>query len=99
MSNPYSWDEAKRRTNLEKHGLDFADADLVLTSAYRLDITSERSGELRIQSFAYVFKILAVISVVFAPGVESFRIISLRRANRSEREAYYEWLENYYDDS
>lgn len=25
----YEWDEAKRATNLEKHGLDFADAQLV----------------------------------------------------------------------
>ncbi len=26
----FEWDEAKRHTNLAKHGLDFLDADLVL---------------------------------------------------------------------
>jgi glycerol-3-phosphate dehydrogenase len=29
----YLWDETKRRSNLAKHGLDFADADLVLDNA------------------------------------------------------------------
>jgi len=27
----YEWDEAKNRSNLAKHGLDFADAEQVLT--------------------------------------------------------------------
>ncbi|MFX1716192.1 BrnT family toxin [Paraburkholderia sp. A1RO-5L] len=32
----YEWDETKRATNLEKHGLDFVDAELVLESEYVL---------------------------------------------------------------
>ena len=39
------WDEEKRLVNLEKHGLDFADAPLVLDSPYRLDVGSVRVGE------------------------------------------------------
>ncbi|HDL5502654.1 TPA: BrnT family toxin, partial [Mannheimia haemolytica] len=31
----YTWDETKRKINLAKHGLDFADADEVLSSPYR----------------------------------------------------------------
>ena len=87
------WDETKRQSNLEKHGLDFIDADLVLASKYRIDLPSERSGEQRVQSFAYVFKVLTVLTLVFLPGGDGHRIISFRRANRTEREVYYDWLE------
>jgi uncharacterized DUF497 family protein len=38
----YEWDEAKRAANLHKHGLDFADADLVLESEYDLVVDSPR---------------------------------------------------------
>ncbi len=94
----YVWDEAKRKLNLEKHGLDFTHADLVITSVYRLDVFSTRRGEQRVQSFAYVFEALTVMTVVHVPGVDELRIISFRRANRSEREAYHDWLENYSND-
>jgi len=45
MGTRYFLDDNKQRANLEKHGLDFADADLVLMSDYRLDLPSERNGE------------------------------------------------------
>lgn len=98
MNALYFWDETKRLANLDKHGLDFSDADLVLESHYRLDIPSERNGERRVQSFAYVFEVLTVLTVVFLPDADGFRIISFRRANRSERRAYHEWLGNNDDD-
>lgn len=98
MGTTSIWDDPKRETNLEKHGLDFVDADLVLNSSYRFDVTSERNGELRVQSFAYVFEVLTVLTVVFRESGEVRRIISFRRANRSEREVYHEWLANDFDD-
>ena len=45
------------------------------------------------QSFAYVFEQLAVLTVVHLPG-EPPHIISFRRASKEEREVYHEWLEN-----
>jgi len=95
----YEWDEEKRRTNLFKHGLDFIAADRVLTSPYRLDVESQRNNEIRIQSFAYLFDVLAVLTVVHLPSKQSSRIISFRRASRDEREVYHEWLENDYKDT
>jgi uncharacterized DUF497 family protein len=99
METVLIWDERKRETNLEKHGLDFVDADLILCASYRLDVTSERNGELRVQSFAYVFEALTVLTVVFRESGEVRRIISFRRANRGEREVYHEWLANDFDDA
>jgi uncharacterized DUF497 family protein len=46
MRNKLTWDETKRQTNLQKHGLDFADANEVLQSSYRWDIDIVRSGEI-----------------------------------------------------
>lgn len=89
------WDEFKRKTNLMKHGLDFANAGLVLDSPFRLDVETVRGNESRTQSFAYVFDYLAVLTVVHIENGE--RIISLRRASRDEREVYHEWLEQDYD--
>ena len=74
MKTTLIWDEPKRETNLEKHGLDFVDADLVLCSSYRLDVASERNGEFRVQSFAYVFEVLTVLTVVFLPALVGGRV-------------------------
>lgn len=89
-----TWDESKRLSNLAKHGLDFANANWVLDSAYRLDVEVLRGGELRMQSFAYVFDVLAVLTVVHAPRDGSVRVISFRTASGDEREVYHEWLES-----
>ena len=44
----YEWDETKRQANLEKHGLDFLRAGLVLESRYLMQIATKRQGEDRI---------------------------------------------------
>lgn len=91
------WDERKRQGNLEKHGLDFVDAWLVLTNRYRLEFQSVRNGQTRHQTFAYVAEVLTVLTVVWVPGTKP-RIISFRRAHRYEREAYYDWLEKEFEE-
>jgi uncharacterized DUF497 family protein len=93
------WDQEKRQTNLDKHGLDFIDAVAVLDSPYRLDVQSTRNRELRTQSFAYVFDVLAVLSVVHISRENQMRIISFRPASELERTAYHGWLENDFDDA
>jgi len=95
----YEWDETKRAANLKKHGLDFADADMVLESEYALIMESPRVGEMRQQAFAYVFEVLAVLTVVFVRRDDRCRVVSFRPAKRTECEKYYAWLkENYRDD-
>lgn len=92
------WHEAKRLSNLEKHGLDFIDAVWVLDSPIRLDVTSKRNNEWRVQSFAYVFEVLAVLSLVHLQLEERIRIVSFRRASVEEEAAYHDWLQNNFDD-
>jgi uncharacterized DUF497 family protein len=74
------------------------DAVAVLDSLYRLDVQSVRNRELRTQSFAYVFDVLAVLTVVHVLRENAIRIISFRPASEIERTAYHDWLENDFDD-
>ena len=98
MSTRILWDESKRQVNLDKHGLDFVDAVMVLESRYRLDVESVRGGEQRSQSFAYVFDVLAVLTVVHVARDDALRIVSFRPASDEERSVYHGWLENDFDD-
>jgi uncharacterized DUF497 family protein len=88
------WDEAKRRENFAKHGLDFSDAGEVLDSRYRLDIPVVRQGESRVLSLSYALGFLAVLTVVHTERDGAARIISFRHASNKEREVYDAWLEN-----
>lgn len=49
----YTGDEAKRRANLAKHGLDFAQAAEVLEARIRFDVAIVRVGEARTLSRSY----------------------------------------------
>ena len=92
----FTWNEAKRVTNIAKHQLDFADAEMVLDNPYRLDVVSVRNEQEREQSFAFVFQRLSVLTVVHLPGGQP-HIISFRPASRTERDTYHDWLENDFD--
>jgi uncharacterized DUF497 family protein len=83
----FEWDETKNRINLEKHGLDF---NAVFTfdweNAFIADRTREGDGEQRYAALGvYAGKIH---TVVFTKRGRTVRIISLRRANRTEERAY-----------
>lgn len=84
MNKRLTWDEAKHRSTLLKHGLDSANATAVLDSRYRLDVMTQRHGETRVQSFSYVIGQLSVLTVVHLERSEELRIISFRPASREE---------------
>ncbi len=86
----YEWDEAKSRSNLVKHGLDFADAEQVLTGPCVTFADSRFDyGDLRLVTLG----LLAGRGVVIAHaprGDDATRIISMRKANRREQKIYQE---------
>ncbi len=98
MEIKLTWDEAKRKANLAKHGLDFRDAAEVLSSRFRWDAEVVRSGESRILSISYALGFLAVLTVVHTERDGATRVISFRRASHKEREVYDAWLENECDE-
>lgn len=88
----YSWDDAKRQSNLEKHGLDLADAGLVYEHPNKLTLESPRGGEARTLDVALVEIHGTMLALVYVKRGETVRAISLRRASRQERRLYEQAL-------
>jgi uncharacterized protein len=88
----YEWDEGKNRSNFVKHGLDFADAEQVLTGP-RVTFVDDRIdyGEKRLITLGRLGG--RVVVVAHAPrGDDATRIISMRKANRREQKIYQKRL-------
>jgi uncharacterized DUF497 family protein len=84
----FEWDEAKNRSNIRKHGIDFNDAiDIfnypVLTSADR----QEDFGEDRWIALGWMKLIVALVVYVERDG-GTVRLISARKATRPEVKRY-----------
>lgn len=84
----FEWDEAKRRSNLKKHGLDFVDAHLVYDEPGKLTYESRRDDEFRLMDLAFVSVKGAILSLVYVERDDCVRVISFRKASREERRAY-----------
>ncbi|KAA9013421.1 MULTISPECIES: BrnT family toxin [Sphingobium] len=73
------WDEPKRRANIVKHGIDFADID---ESFFASAIIREAKQD----RYAAIGRLNGVIAVIFAGlGSEGISIISARPASKMER--------------
>lgn len=84
----FTWDEAKRQSNLEKHGLDFADAYLVYNNPEKVTFSLLRKDELRNIDIALVKVVNRILLLVYILRGEDVRVISFRVASREEREHY-----------
>ena len=86
----YEWDPAKRHANLDKHGIDFVDADLVFAAAFKMtiDVTRPKDEEARFADFAEVDG--HVLKLVYTIRGAMVRCISLRVASSKERRHFYE---------
>lgn len=74
------WDEPKRQTNLDRHGLDFADLD----EWFFLDAVVLPAKNGRYMAVGHLED--GTIAVVFATlGTEGVSVISMRPASRKER--------------
>jgi uncharacterized protein len=82
------WDEAKRKANLIKHGLDFADACLVYDNPEKATFCSSRNGEERLVDVAMLKLAGVVLALVYVERDGDVRVISFRRASRKEPEWY-----------
>jgi len=84
----FVWDEAKRRSNLEKHGLDFSDAHLVYDDPDKLTYDSSRGDEQRSLDLAVAQIRGRLLAVIYTERDGDIRVISFPPASREEREQY-----------
>jgi hypothetical protein len=92
----FEWDPAKARLNLRKHGVAFEEAQTVFADEHALIIDDpEHSADetrLVLLGMSAGLRILVVVHVCRA-APDMIRIISARRATRSERATYAKRLQ------
>lgn len=82
----FEYDGKKSRTNLEKHGIDFEDAQAIWSDEDRLEIRAKTMDEPR---YLVIGKINGKHwSAVITYRDDNIRIISVRRSRDEETELY-----------
>ena len=85
----FEWDEAKRQSNIEKHGIDFADAVKIFDDfVHTVPNDKVDYGEERLVSTGMLDG--REITVIHTRREDNIRIISARRARVEERKAFHE---------
>jgi len=81
------WDSRKAAANLEKHGIDFADAVTVFLDELAVTIPDDRADEERFITLG-TDALGRLLVLVYTWRGENIRLISARRATRRERRQY-----------
>lgn len=91
----FEWDQRKNKSNIHKHGLDFADVPEIFDGhmLVRLDTRNEY-GEDRWVGIGLIQNRVVVVVYIEKGEGETIRIISLRKALKYEREEYEKTFKN-----
>ena len=89
----FEWDEAKRRSNIQRHGFDFLDAEEVFEGE-TATIQDDRFdyGERRFVTFGFFRG--RVVTLVHAKTSEEVRVISFRKASKYEEKLFFQKVRN-----
>lgn len=82
----FEWDNNKNESNKKKHGLSFEQGSRVFDDPNRLQKINVRGTERRYLTIGKAFKV--IMTVIYTVRNLAFRIISVRRSRKDEREAY-----------
>ncbi len=87
------WDERKRRANLRKHGIDFVGCEHIFAGA-TMTMPDDRGdyGEERLVTFGLLEG--RVVIVVHSEGLETIRIISIRKATKREQALFFKGVQD-----
>lgn len=81
------WDENKNAANIEQHDIDFNDARMIFDHPILKKVDRRKDyGEERWVALSMLHQV--VVFMVYTHRQEKIRVISIRRANHHEREAY-----------
>ena len=87
------WDPRKAAENLRKHGVDFADAVIALEDENALTIEDKDHDEQRFKTLGMGPNINILYVIHSYRENDRIRIISARKADRSETKQYYRGLD------
>jgi len=85
----FEWDEAKRQSNILKHGIDFVGIE-TLFSAETITILDDRFGYGEERFITIGLLNGRVVVVAHTESNEVIRIISVRKATKNEETSYFE---------
>jgi uncharacterized DUF497 family protein len=88
----FGWDSGKAEHNLRKHGVDFADAAIALEDENALTIEDFGHNEQRFKTLGMGSKLSILFVVHVEHSEDTIRIISARKADRSETKQYYQGI-------
>lgn len=90
----FEWDEAKRRANILKHGVDFLDAPEMFTGLNPMLVMQDTREDYPEDRFIGVGSSKGRIMVIIftEPAPETIRIISLRKALKNEQKKFAQTL-------
>ena len=86
----YEWDEAKRRSNLYKHGVDFRSIEDFDWGRALVVSDAGHDGERWIATGFIGFRLY--VAVFAEPGKNRIRVISMRKASAREEKGYVKFL-------
>ena len=85
----FEWDKNKNQSNIEKHGIDFNDADEIFEKPIAIQEDKRKNyGEKRWVALGLLRKYIVV--VIYTLRIKIVRLISIRLANKKEKNLYYE---------
>ena len=85
----FEWDENKRRSNVSKHRVDFADAVGVFYDDNAVTVEDpDHYGEQRFITLGVDFTLQVLVVVNTQRSGNTIRVISARKANGKERQQY-----------
>ncbi len=85
----FEWDENKNISNIKKHGIDFKDSLKIFSNTMITKVDDRKDyKEKRWISLGNLENIIVIL--VYTKRGKIIRIISIRKANKSERKIYYD---------
>lgn len=89
------WDRRKNEINIEKHGMDFADAYKIFESPMMVGLDERKEyGEERWIGIGLLDNTRVVVIVFTESEEDTIRVISLRKATTDERKKYEQDYKN-----
>jgi uncharacterized protein len=89
MDYEYAWDDRKARANLQKHKISFEEASSVFSDPFAVTypdgVHSDQESRFLTFGMSFANRILIVSHTEIPTGI---RIISARKADRTERKVY-----------
>ena len=86
----FEWDPRKAKSNLDKHGVSFAEASRVFLDPHRIEtyLGTEAHGEDRWKTIGLVEVVLLAVVYTVRGKTDIIRLISAREADTHERAQY-----------